>query len=247
MEWKTWGIGVAVTVVCAFILRMAKTQKWAQRMQSAGVHGGKWVSILLLRWLPPVAAEKAEEGPIITALELAKSFLDGLEIGLLSDNKKRLEKKGENVVKVGLIIIAALVLAGCSKKTTIIETVPDFAPAVENVAEPTPEPIADGPVMILPPEPVTVYFDFDSDRLPAKESMKLDHLIGKECIIDAHACAWGTDGYNLALSERRGNMVKLYIGGGKVTAWGETQCNAPCNDIEEAECLECRKVIVRVK
>lgn len=250
MEWKAWGIGVAVTVVCAFVLRMAKTQRWAQKAQFAGVNIGKAFSVLLLRWLPPVAAEKAEEGPIITALELAKGLLDGIEIGLLSDNKRKLEKKGGKGMKVGLIIIGLLALVGCSKKNTTIETIPEKpAPVIEQTAEPTGGiTFGDAVFSEEKPEAVTVYFPFDSDRLEPQEALKLDPFRGRPCIIDAHACSWGTDEYNLALSERRGGTVNAQIGGnGEVNAWGETQCTATCKDINEQECQDCRKVTVRAK
>ena len=63
--------------------------------QKNGIFCGKWLSVMLLRVLPPSGAEKAEEGMFVTAIALAKAWLDGLEIGILSDNKSRLEKKGK--------------------------------------------------------------------------------------------------------------------------------------------------------
>jgi len=231
---------------------MAKTQKWAQRMQAAGINVGKAFSMLLLRWLPPVAAEKVEEGPIITAAELARGFLDGFVIGLISDNKKRLDKKGGNGMNVGLIIIAALVLVGCSKKATKIETIPEARPSPVVQAEQQQDKagLHFGDVAFAkdPIGPVTVYFDFDSDRLKPQEAMKLDRFIDKQCIIDAHACTFGTDDYNIGLSEQRGSMVNAYIGGGgEIHAWGETHCTAKCREVGEPECGECRKVTVRLK
>ena len=95
-NWQQWGTAVAVTVAVAVFLRMAKKQKWAQKLQMAGINCGKAFSIMLLHWLPPVAAEKAEEGIFVTGLDLLKSFLDGFEIGILADNAKMLRKKKED-------------------------------------------------------------------------------------------------------------------------------------------------------
>jgi hypothetical protein len=92
-DWQAWSIGVAVTIIVAIVLRMAEKQKWAEKLRIAGEKCGIALSIILLRWLPPSVAEKAEEGIIVTALHIAKSFLEGLEIGILLDNKKRLDKR----------------------------------------------------------------------------------------------------------------------------------------------------------
>jgi hypothetical protein len=94
-NWQAWAIGVGVTVGVAAFLRMAKKQQWAQKVQKWGIGLGKIFSVLLMRWLPPAAAEKAEEGIVVTALDLVRALLDGFQIGILADNTKRLQERGK--------------------------------------------------------------------------------------------------------------------------------------------------------
>jgi len=93
-DWQMWAVGVGVTIFVAVLLRVAKKRMWAEKCQLAGERVGMAFSVLLMRWLPPVAAEKAEEGIVVTAIELARSFLDGFQFGILSDNNKRKKKGG---------------------------------------------------------------------------------------------------------------------------------------------------------
>jgi len=92
-QWWIWAICTASVVIVAAFLRMAKKQKWSVRAQLAGIDHGKLFSVLLRRWLPVVAADRAEEGIIVTALSLLKAYVDGFEIGILSDNISRMQKK----------------------------------------------------------------------------------------------------------------------------------------------------------
>jgi peptidoglycan-associated lipoprotein len=69
-----------------------------------------------------------------------------------------------------------------------------------------------------------VYFAFDSDDLTPKTKGELDGVA--QCIIEqntqifleAHADDRGTEEYNILLTERRGNMVKSYLGEKGVSA-----------------------------
>jgi hypothetical protein len=91
--WQVWGICAGVTLVCAIFCRVVKVRKWSQKALNGGKGAGRFLSVLLKRWLPPRAADKAEEDIIVTALELAGQFLIGIRKGMLEDNKKRVDKK----------------------------------------------------------------------------------------------------------------------------------------------------------
>jgi len=92
-DWRQWGIAVAVVVVTAVVLRIAKKNEWSDKTRIAGEKCGLAFSALLMHWLPVTAAEKAEEGIVVTLLHLVKSFIEGFEIGLLLDNAKRIAKR----------------------------------------------------------------------------------------------------------------------------------------------------------
>ena len=91
--------------------------------------------------------------------------------------------------------------------------------------EPKPEPVAPPPPPPPPPaaEPVKIvlediHFDFDKATLTpeAKEILARDIATLKEnqgikVQIEGHACAHGTEDYNMALGERRANAVKEYL------------------------------------
>lgn len=69
-----------------------------------------------------------------------------------------------------------------------------------------------------------IYFAFDSDDLTPKTTQELDGVA--QCIteqntpiyLEAHADDRGTEEYNILLTERRGNMVKRYLGDKGVSA-----------------------------
>lgn len=152
------------------------------------------------------------------------------------------------VAIIGLMLV--LQMAGCSKKATKVE--PSFEPVVEApepAPEPEPEPVDEGIVIdYKPAEPhyVTVYFDFDSDKLKPGEVMKLDALLngGEIEKISGHACVIGTSEYNFGLGLARAERVREYIGRGETNSYGEEACRAACVSIDEAECRDCRKVEV---
>ena len=104
-----------------------------------------------------------------------------------------------------------------------------------------------------------VNFDFDSDRLTAEakeilnqvaDTLKASPEIKVE--IAGHTDDVGTEAYNLGLSERRANSVKVYLAGrgvddGRMTAvgYGKTQ-PLDTADTDEARAKN-RRVVLRVK
>lgn len=70
---------------------------------------------------------------------------------------------------------------------------------------------------IVPPEAIltTVYFDFDKYTVSATERAKLDAIAGRvkatEVIIAGYTDHFGTEEYNLGLSDRRAQAVREYL------------------------------------
>lgn len=152
-------------------------------------------------------------------------------------------------------LIVLILLCVCSKKQTQLPEV-DFAPAVVEAAKSTPKPEKKKAVPIeitvsdeTPNNPVVVYFDFDKANLKPREATKLNFLLGKNYkpSIRGFTCKFGTDEYNMGLSLRRADIVSKYIGAGVPIAFGENYCRAACNEINELECRQCRKVEVWFK
>lgn len=134
------------------------------------------------------------------------------------------------------------------------------APAPAPVAEPAPTPPPPPPP---PPAPVveleqrTVYFDFDSDKLDMEAIGKLDHLVSvinaSSAITDVKIIGYtdqfGSDSYNLHLSEKRVHAVETYLNGrsrlasvpgdirglGKANA--ESDCQAVSNRADRIACM----------
>ena len=127
-------------------------------------------------------------------------------------------------------------------------------PMVEKKPEPMPEPVptpAPEPTPVPPPppqvaEPVKItlediQFEFDKATLTklAKEILARDIATLKEnqgvkVQIEGHACAHGSEDYNMALSERRANAVKEYLVNQGIAAermttisYGETRLAMP--------------------
>ncbi len=69
----------------------------------------------------------------------------------------------------------------------------------------------------IPPEAIltTVYFDFDKYTVSAKERAKLDAIAGRvkatDIIIAGYTDHFGTEEYNLGLSDRRAQSVREYL------------------------------------
>jgi len=123
-------------------------------------------------------------------------------------------------------------------------------PVVEKKPEPMPEPVPTPTPPPPPPPPAAepvkitledIHFEFDKATLTseAKEILGRDIATLKEnpgvkVQIEGHACAHGTEDYNMALSERRANAVKEYlvnqgIAADRLTtiAYGETRLAMP--------------------
>lgn len=97
----------------------------------------------------------------------------------------------------------------------IPEAVPAPTPAPEAAPVPPPPPPAVEPVKISLED---IHFDFDKATLTkvALGILESDIKILKEnpgvnVQIEGHACAHGTEDYNMALGERRANAVKEYL------------------------------------
>jgi peptidoglycan-associated lipoprotein len=71
----------------------------------------------------------------------------------------------------------------------------------------------------IPPEAIltTVYFDFDRYTVGSAERAKLDAISGRaratKIIVAGYTDQFGTEEYNLALSDRRANSVRDYLVG----------------------------------
>jgi hypothetical protein len=92
--WQGWLIGAVITIGVMAFARFARKNKLAVKAGNFGENLGKAFSLLLMRWLPPKVAEKAEEGIIVTLLACISTFLTGFESGILADNKSRNIKGG---------------------------------------------------------------------------------------------------------------------------------------------------------
>ena len=69
----------------------------------------------------------------------------------------------------------------------------------------------------IPPEAIltTVYFDFDKYTVSATERAKIDAIAGRvkatDIIIAGYTDHFGTEEYNLGLSDRRAQSVRMYL------------------------------------
>ena len=100
-------------------------------------------------------------------------------------------------------------------------------PVVEKKPEPIPEPVPTPKPTPPPPPPAAepvkitledIHFDFDKATLTsaaieilARDIATLKENQGVKVQIEGHACAHGTEDYNMALGERRSNAVKEYL------------------------------------
>jgi peptidoglycan-associated lipoprotein len=75
--------------------------------------------------------------------------------------------------------------------------------------------------MLMDREPLktqTVYFDFDSSEVKASEFSKLDEVLvylqnnpNNKLLVEGHCDERGTDGYNMALGERRAQSLREFL------------------------------------
>ena len=99
----------------------------------------------------------------------------------------------------------------CAQAAPVAQPAPAVVPAAT--------PIAEQPAAKLSQEARTIYFDFDKDKLTTESIQKLDTLAAAvraskgvvRADIVGYADEMGTNGYNVALSERRSNVVKAYL------------------------------------
>jgi peptidoglycan-associated lipoprotein len=136
--------------------------------------------------------------------------------------------------KVALVVVGMFVLTGCivlsgCKSAGKDETIkPEFeARTPDQPRTPRAPRIGEGE---LPPEQEmrnkvfgpsglqTVHFDFDSSTLgpEARETLESNADLLKEAsrlraLIEGHCCEIGTEEYNLALGQRRANVVRKYL------------------------------------
>jgi len=120
------------------------------------------------------------------------------------------------------------------------EPKPEPVPTPAPKPEPTPPPLppAAEPVKIVLED---IHFDFDKATLTkaareilARDIATLKENPGVNVQIEGHTCAHGTEDYNMALGERRGNAVKEYLVNQgiaaermKVISYGETRLAMP--------------------
>lgn len=192
---------------------------------------------------------------VFKALQVTKST----QLGLRADARYRvtdidndkfplIEDNAEDVV---IRIGAVLFFGGAKPKAA--------APTEATEAEPAPPPVVPsdaGPLTI-------VYFDFDKSVIKPEAKVKLDaaaetikKLLAEDpsTVVDlkGHTDWMGTDGYNMALSERRGHAVRAYLAARGVpesamvvTGYGETK-PAATNETAEGRALN-RRVEVELR
>ena len=147
------------------------------------------------------------------------------------------------------IILILLCVISCTKKNMKNDAVAvtTAKQSADYYEETWPEEPASARIKELPI--CVVYFDFNSWRLDYNAMDDIRKNVKQEGRIEirGHACVIGTDEYNLGLSDQRAQAVQRYIGYGDVVAYGEAKCEALCEDKNELDCKECRKVeIVKI-
>lgn len=140
---------------------------------------------------------------------------------------------------------------------------PPPPPEPEPVAAPPPPP-PPSPARELMADDRTVNFDFDSDKLDAEATAKLDNLAEvlkgshdvKSAEIVGYADKIGNETYNMNLSKRRAEAVQNYLTSrGYIntsiaeTSWfGESNPKVECTGAGQIKCLRAnRRVEVKVK
>ncbi len=124
-----------------------------------------------------------------------------------------------------LVSVAALALAGCTRKTTTAETLP--TPPSDNAppsAPSAPSSVSNAPVpgsqadFLASVTSDRIYFDTDNSDVDSEDqavlrsqAQWLARYPGKQVTIEGHCDERGTREYNIALGERRANAAKNYL------------------------------------
>jgi len=127
-----------------------------------------------------------------------------------------------------LLIIAFVMVVGCGKGNVVSSGPCLPPPAVAKAAAPAPM-LAPAPVAVAPAlKELIIYFEFDKSALkdmkPA-EVAKMKDLVaflkanpGVEVKLTGHTDWYGSDKYNMNLSDKRSNTVKTYLVDGGIGA-----------------------------
>jgi len=157
-----------------------------------------------------------------------------------------------------LLIVAFIMVVGCAGgKGNVVATGPCPIPAVPVVAKaiaPAPAPVA-APVL----KELIVYFDFDKSALKdmkPSEVAKMKDLVaflkanpGVEVKLTGHTDWYGSDKYNMKLSEKRNNTVKTYLVDGGIGATRISTLAKGESDLisKEIAKLNRRVVVIQIK
>jgi outer membrane protein OmpA-like peptidoglycan-associated protein len=133
--------------------------------------------------------------------------------------------------KLFLILISVMLLAACGGGKQLVATGPcpiDPAPApvVKMIPPPAPVP-APAPVPVVMKE-IVIYFDFDKfalKNIKPSEIEKMKNLLAflksnpeVAVRLAGHTDWYGSDAYNMTLSDRRAKTVKTYLIDGGIAA-----------------------------
>ena len=152
-----------------------------------------------------------------------------------------------------LFVIVSLALTGCASNKKVQASDLNCKPAVAApvIAKAAPAPV---PVVVAPMKE-TIFFDFDKYNIKASEQPKITKIAGwmkdpkANALVIGYTDPFGTDKYNMSLSERRARsakdaLVKAGVPANKITleARGETglvvkdaktiEANAPNRRVE---------------
>lgn len=247
--WMTILAGPLMAIIARFMPRqmvagwIESLEKWVRKALECSfavivkpAYGvGVLVSAVLVTRLGKKAAERAEEGIVITLTtwlhQVLRLLIDGLvkpiidllpiavkefENGLLSDNTKK--------VFVLALVAGVLSLGACNRKVMHtqgtglpvseqewMEPAGRQAPALIEL-EADEKPKAKEPVEVL------VYFEFDSDKLCSQDIILIQNLAlcapgHSEILVEGHTCPIGPEEYNYQLGLRRALAVKTELNG----------------------------------
>ena len=157
-----------------------------------------------------------------------------------------------------LLIVAFIMVVGCAGgKSNVVATGPCFTPAAP-VAKAAPAP---APVVVAAPvlKDVIIYFDFDKSALkdmkPAEVSKMKDLVAflkanpGVAVKLTGHTDWYGSDSFNMKLSEKRNNTVKTYlidngIGATRISTLAKGESDLVSKEIAK---LNRRVVVIQIK